>query len=95
MESGKSGISLDTGLRTSPDSGDLRIALSKAASKALSDCGDAFLIIGRGTHEHAPGRMVIHVVAVPKEQADAACRVAMGEARAIAVKKPAVPTIES
>lgn len=64
----------------------VRIALGEAASEALRTAGDAFLIIGRGTHDHAPGRMVIHCLPIPKAQADAACRVAMGEARAVKIK---------
>lgn len=64
----------------------VRIALSEQASQALRDAGDAFLIIGRGTHDEHPGRMVIHCLPIPKTQADAACRVAMGEARAVKIK---------
>ena len=63
----------------------LKIALGEAASEALKQAGEAFLIVGRGTYPEYPGRMVIHCVAIPKEQADAACRVAMGQARAVAI----------
>jgi len=64
----------------------VRIALGEAASEALRAAGDAFLIIGRGTHDHAPGRMVIHCVPIDKKTADLACGVILGTHKASRIK---------
>ena len=68
--------------------GHVRIALSEVASDALRAAGEAFVIVGRGSYPEAPGRMVIHCLPIPKRQADAACRVAMGTHRAVKIKTP-------
>lgn len=102
LDSRNSSISLDTGVSGVPPNldpeppvrGHVRIALSQAASDALLAAGDAFLIVGRGSYPDAPGRMVIHCLPVPKPQADAACRVAMGEARAVKIKPKSPTTAE-
>ena len=61
----------------------IRIILGETASKALLEAGECFLIVGKGSYPDSPGRMVIHCVPVPKDQADAACAVALGTHRAV------------
>ena len=61
----------------------VRIILGETASKALMEAGDCFLIVAKGSYPESPGRMVIHCQPIPKDQADAACRVAMGTHRAV------------
>ena len=84
--SDNSGMSLDTGIsECSPEH--VRILLSEAASNALLEPGECFMIAGRGSVPHADGtRVVLHLVPIPKDQADAACRVAMGTHRAVKIK---------
>ena len=78
-ESGKSGISIDTGLRTPPDSGHVRILLSEAASAALLEAGTFFAVIQRGQYpEHDGNRMVLHLLPCDYSTASAAVEVAMG-----------------
>jgi hypothetical protein len=55
-----------------------RILLSQAASEALLAAGECFVIAGKSSHPQIAGRIVLHLVAIPKAQADAACEVAMG-----------------
>jgi len=69
-------------------SGVLKIPLDAEASAMLREIGDAFLVIGSGAYPEHPGKMVLHVVSLPKSQVDGACRVAMGEARAVKIKEP-------
>lgn len=71
----------------------IRLALSERASRALSDAGECFAIIGRGSYPSDPGRMVIYCQAVPMAVAAAACGVAMGSHRAVKIKvaKPTPP----
>lgn len=64
----------------------VRIILGETATKALLDAGDCFLIVGKGSWPDAPGRMVIYCQSIPKAQADGACLVAMGKARAVKAK---------
>ena len=47
------------------------------------DAGECFAIVGKGSYPDAPGRMVLCLLPIPKEQADAACRVALGTHRAV------------
>ena len=83
MESGKSGISIDTGLRTSPDSGHVRILLSEATSAALLEAGTFFAVVQRGQYpEHDGNRMVLHLLPCDYTTACAAVEVAQG------VRKP-------
>lgn len=59
-----------------------RILLSEAASKHLLKAGECFMIAGKSSHPEQPGRIVLHLVPIDKPLADAACLVAMGQARA-------------
>jgi hypothetical protein len=63
-----------------------RILLSERASAALLAAGEAFAIVGRGSYPDAVGRMVLYLLPVPKRQADDACAVALGQARAVKPK---------
>jgi len=66
----------------------VRILLSEASSKVLLEAGECFMIAGRGAYPEADGtRVVLHLVPIPKDQADAACRVAMGTHRAVKRKE--------
>lgn len=56
----------------------LRILLSQAASEALLSAGECFVIAGKSSHPEIAGRIVLHLVSIPKAQADAACEVALG-----------------
>ena len=56
----------------------LRILLSQAASEALLAAGECFVIAGKSSHPEIAGRIVLHLVSIPKAQADAACEVALG-----------------
>ena len=60
----------------------LRILLSQSASDALLAAGECFVIAGKSSHPEIAGRIVLHLVSIPKAQADAACEVALG------VRKP-------
>jgi hypothetical protein len=55
-----------------------RILLSQAASEALLSAGECFVIAGKSSHPEIAGRVVLHLVSIPKAQADAACEVALG-----------------
>ena len=79
QESGKSGISIDTGLRTSPENRPVRILLGETASKALLDAGTNFIVAARQTYPDDPSRVVLHLVATTFERGNDAVRVAMGE----------------
>ena len=72
----------------------VKILLSEAASAALLAAGDAWMIAGRAAYPEDGKRVVIHLLPIPKSQADAACRVAMGEARAVRIAKKADPEKE-
>jgi hypothetical protein len=93
-ESGKSGISIDTGLWTSPvlsQSEPIRILLSKAASDALTATGEgAFAIVHkvmRGVEEpDTIGRWAIYLAPVAWPTATAATSVLCGKARAVKIK---------
>lgn len=61
----------------------VRILLSQAASEALLAAGECFMIAGKSSHPEQPGRIVLHLVPIDKARADAACLVAMGQARAV------------
>ena len=61
----------------------VRILLSESASKALLEVGECFVIAGKSSLPDQPGRIALHFVPIPKEQADAACHVAMGTHRAV------------
>ena len=61
----------------------VRILLSEAASDALLAAGECFMIAGKSSHPEQPGRIVLHLLPIPKALADAACLVAMGQARAV------------
>jgi hypothetical protein len=94
-ESGKSGISIDTGLWTSPvlsQSEPIRILLSKAASDALTASGEkAFAIVHRVMRSEEPetaGRWAIYLAPVAWPTATAATAVLCGKARAVKVKAP-------
>ena len=63
----------------------VRILLGEKASKALLESGECFMIGGKTSHPELPGRIVIHLVPIPKEQADAACLVALGTHRAVRI----------
>jgi hypothetical protein len=56
----------------------LRILLSQAASEALLAAGECFAIAGKSSHPEIAGRVVLHLVSIPKAQADAACEIALG-----------------
>jgi hypothetical protein len=56
----------------------LKILLSETASKALLAAGECFAIAGKSSHPEIAGRIVLHLVSIPKAQADAACEVALG-----------------
>lgn len=60
----------------------LRIVLSEEDSAALLSAGECFAIAGRSSYPGIAGRIVLHVVSIPKAQADAACQVAMGQRKA-------------
>ncbi len=60
----------------------LKILLSEQASAALLSAGECFAIAGKSSHPEIAGRVVLHLVSIPKAQADAACEVALG------VRKP-------
>jgi hypothetical protein len=55
-----------------------RILLSESASKHLLEAGECWMIAGRSPHPEITGRIVLHLLAIPKAQADAACEIAMG-----------------
>jgi hypothetical protein len=55
-----------------------RILLSESASKHLLEAGECWMIAGRSSHPEIAGRIVLHLVAIPKAQADAACEIALG-----------------
>jgi hypothetical protein len=55
-----------------------RILLSQAASEALLAAGECFAICGKSSHPEIAGRIVLHLLAIPKAQADAACEIALG-----------------
>ncbi len=55
-----------------------RILLSEAASKHLLEAGECWMIAGKSSHPEIAGRIVLHLLAIPKAQADAACEVALG-----------------
>jgi hypothetical protein len=55
-----------------------RILLSQAASEALLAAGECFVIAGKSSHPEIAGRIVLHLVSIPKAQADAACEIALG-----------------
>ena len=67
----------------------VRILLSETASKTLLEAGECFMIAGKTSHPEQPGRIVIHLVPVPKDLADKACGVVMGTHRAAKIKAPA------
>jgi hypothetical protein len=54
------------------------ILLSEAASRHLLEAGECFAICGKSSHPEIAGRIVLHLVGIPKAQADAACEIAMG-----------------
>ena len=77
----------------SPAPGALRILLSESASQHLSEHGaDAFVVVGRGSHPDQPSRWRLWLVPCPVKAANAAVRVARGEARAVAIRKPITPS---
>lgn len=87
--SGNSGRYIIPELLESPIAGEaspLRILLSETASKTLLDAGECFMIAGKTSYPEQPGRIVIHLVPIPKAQADAACGVAMGTHKATKIK---------
>jgi hypothetical protein len=55
-----------------------RILLSESASKHLLEAGECWMIAGRSSHPEIAGRVVLHLVSIPKAQADSACEVALG-----------------
>ena len=55
-----------------------RILLSEEASKHLIEAGECWMIAGRSSHPEIAGRIVLHLLAIPKAQADAACEIALG-----------------
>ena len=59
-----------------------RVLLSESASKHLLEAGDCWMIAGRSSHPEIAGRIVLHLVSIPKAQADAACEVALGTRKA-------------
>ncbi len=67
---------------------DQRILLSESASRHLLEAGECFVIAGKSSHPEHPGRLVLHLLSIPKKQADAACLVAMGQARATKFRAP-------
>lgn len=87
-ESGKSGISIDTGLRTSPETGVVRILLSEAASKALLAASSCFVVAARQTHPNDPARVVLHLVPCSFQQGNDAVAVAQGRMTAKPIKSP-------
>jgi hypothetical protein len=82
-------MDMDTSTNSAPAS--IRILLSEAASKALLAAGECFIIGGKSSLPEQPGRIVLHLVAIPKEQADAACRVALGTHRATRKRLDTIP----
>ena len=76
-----------------PSEGVLRLLLSEAASKALTEAGsDAFTIVHRamrGTEEpDSAGRWCIHLAPVSHQAASDACEVLLGRKKAIKPRKP-------
>jgi hypothetical protein len=69
-----------------------KIALSLAASEALVAIGPHCLVIASRADCTAPewahGRMILLCLPLDKESADAAVSVALGKARAVAIKQP-------
>jgi hypothetical protein len=77
-----------------------RILLSEEASKHLIEAGECWMIAGRSSHPEIAGRIVLHLLAIPKAQADAACEIALGLRKpgkriippAIATDEPQAPS---
>jgi hypothetical protein len=69
-----------------------KIALSASASEALAAIGPHCLVIASladcTAPEWAHGRMILLCLPLDKESADAAMSVALGKARAVAIKLP-------
>jgi hypothetical protein len=55
-----------------------KILLSESASKHLIEAGECWMIAGKSSHPEIAGRIVLHLVSIPKAQADAACEIALG-----------------
>lgn len=66
----------------------VKILLSEAASDTLLAAGECFIVAGKSSHPDQPGRIALHFIPLPKSQADAACRVALGQARAVKINPP-------
>jgi len=69
----------------------LKIMLSEQASAALLSAGECFAIAGKSSHPEIAGRVVLHLLTIPKSQADAACGVALGTHRAVKIKPTSAP----
>lgn len=72
--------------------GVLKILIGREASEIIEAHGEQFLAIITHPDSTSPpeatGRLVLHVLPITKERADAAYRVAAGKARAMPIKKP-------
>ncbi len=92
QHSGNSGRYIIPELLEPPKPEHVRILLSEAASKHLTDTGESvFMVIAKATHPEDPTRWVIHLVPIPKAQADGASRVALGTHKAVKIKTTVEP----
>ncbi len=72
--------------------GAVRILLGRTASEHLTTMGAAcFAVIGKASYPDDPARWVIHLVPSTIKDADAACKVATGKARAVKLKPASKP----
>jgi hypothetical protein len=60
----------------------VRILLGEAASKALLDAGQCFIVAGRATHPDDPNRVAVHFIPCDVALANQAAAVARGEMKA-------------
>ena len=65
----------------------VRILLSPAASAALLEVGECFVLGGRATHPDTPDRIAVHLVPIEKDLADKLAGVLLGTHRVTKLKK--------
>ena len=63
-----------------------RLVLTEDQSAFLRECGKHFVVISPGSYPASTGRMVLHIVECGIKPAADACKVALGQARAIKAK---------
>lgn len=66
------------------------LELTNDQAQPFAGLGECFAIVGRGSYPGHVGRLCLYAVPVSKELATAACKVAMGEARAVKLKAVSV-----